>query len=205
MLQARLFSYSDTHRHRLGEIFIFIFASHYFIEDFFFLLISTTDFFYIIIFVKTILNSRTIIICWQKEVSFRKIFRCILLIFLFIIYFVGTNYQSIPVNCPFATTVQNYQVRDRKFSVTFNVLLIAATHIYYSDIQYNRIGNNFSSLLYFLDCLISHIHRRRCDVITVISASTQNLFSSNHTLLFPFPSLSPCLHYLCTPSLLFFA
>ena len=165
---------------------------------------STTDYFYIIIFVKTILNSRTIIICWQKEVSFRKIFRCILLIFLFIIYFVGTNYQSIPVNCPFATTVQNYQVRDRKFSLTFNVLLIAAIHIYYSDIQCNRIGNYFCSLLSVLYCLISHIHRRRCDVIAVISVSTKNMLSSNHTLLFPFPSPSPCLHYLCTPSFLFF-
>ena len=129
---------------------------------------------------------------------------CILSIFLFIIYSVGTNYQSIPVNCPFATTVQNYQVRDRKFSVTFNVLLIAAVHIYHSDIQYNRIGNNFCSLLSVLYCLISRKHKRRCDVIAVRSVSTKNLFLSNRTLLFPFPSPSPCPHHLCTPSFLFF-
>ena len=104
-------------------------------------------FFILLFLLKLFLILEQSLFVGKRKSVFRKVFRCILLIFLFIIYFVGTNYQSIPVNCPFATTVQNYQVRDRKFSVTFNVLLIAATHIYYSDIQCNRIGNNFCSLL----------------------------------------------------------
>ncbi len=77
MLQGRLFSYPDTHRHRLGTVSV---------------------------------SPSSLLVCMMVEVT--------LFSFLFSVALnnLGTNYQQIPVNCPYAARI-NTQQRDGAMTV----------------------------------------------------------------------------------------
>lgn len=113
MLQARLFSYSDTHRHRLGKLakanlcmraYNFAEMHNEFVTSTLLTFHSPKRLLCIIFFLRHIFllslhppsstNNHHHLI--GSTVSHT---------------WIGTNYQSIPVNCPFATTVKNFAVR----------------------------------------------------------------------------------------------